>query len=125
MAEYYDNIEKATLENDDYRRVVATISNSMQLVLMSLLPNEEIGSEVHPYTTQFFRIEEGFGSASVNGKFYILKEGMSLVVPPGAEHNIRNISSTTKLKLYTIYSPPEHSPNTVQRTKPKDEHGQH
>ena len=122
MAEYYDNIEKATRMNNDYRRVVATTPKSMQLVLMSLLPGEEIGSEVHPHTTQFFRVEGGLGSATVNGEFYALKDGMSLVVPPGAEHNIRNISPTEKLKLYTIYTPPEHPPGTVQPTKPWNDH---
>lgn len=117
MAGYYDNIELATRKNNDYRRVVSTITGSLQLVLMSLLPGEEIGSEVHPHTTQFFRIEEGLGIATVGGKVYVLKDGISIIVPPGVTHNVRNISTDKKLKLYTIYSPPEHLPNTVEKRK--------
>ncbi len=115
MATYYDDIEYATLHNNNYRKVVNTIPDSMQLVLMSLLPGEEIGMEVHPHTTQFFRIEKGMGIADIGGKLYILNDGISIIVPPGVYHNIRNISGTEKLKLYTIYTPPEHHPGTIER----------
>jgi mannose-6-phosphate isomerase-like protein (cupin superfamily) len=112
------DIEDLTLKNTDYRRVLYTTPN-LQLVLMSLLPGEEIGFESHHNRTQFFRIEAGDGVIVVNDKKYIVTDGDVVVVPPDTEHNVMNISDTDRLQLYTIYSPPEHPRGTVQKVKPK------
>ena len=109
------NIEKITIKNNYYRKVIHTTSN-MQLVIMSLKPNEEIGSEIHSHTSQFIRVEEGFAKAIINNKRYYLKSGDAIIIPPGARHNIINTSSE-ELKLYTIYTPPEHNPKTKQYNK--------
>lgn len=99
------NIEKATTENTDYRRVLYTGKNS-QLVLMSLSPNEEIGEEVHALD-QFIRIETGTGKAILDSVEHIIKENDAIVIPEGMRHNIINTSEVV-MKLYTVYSPPEH-----------------
>lgn len=114
---YSVNIEKETLNNRDFRHVLHT-SPYMQLVLMSLEPGEEIGVEVHPYTTQFFRVESGTGIALINKKSYNLSNGDVVIVPPGNVHNIINISESEPLQLYTIYAPPHHPPKTTQKNKP-------
>lgn len=114
---FYTNIENDTLKNKSFRKVVTTTPH-MQVVLMSLMPGEQIGSEIHPYTTQFFRVESGIGKAEFNGKTLDLFDGATLVVPPGARHNIRNISKKP-LKLYTIYSPPHHPIGLEQKYPPE------
>lgn len=114
------NIDKLTKENDAYRRVYYTLPH-MQVVFMSLKPNEEIGMEVHPDNDQFFRIEEGEGMAIVEGIKYILLPDTVLVVPRGSNHNIINTSNTEKLKLYTIYTPAHHPDGLIQNDKPKNE----
>jgi len=114
---FYGNINDVTIDNDSYRRVLTTTS-TMQLVAMSLLPGQEIGAEIHPYTTQFIRIESGEGVAVIEDKMYQLVDDWSIIVPPGTKHNIINTSTTNPLKLYTIYSPPEHPQELVERTKP-------
>jgi mannose-6-phosphate isomerase-like protein (cupin superfamily) len=116
---FYDNIVEATVKNKSYRKVVYTDSNErgIQLVYMSLKPKEEIGLEIHPSTTQFFRIESGFGIAKVGERTLVLKDDISFIVPAGIEHNVKNISSTKPLKLYTIYSPPQHPAGTEERFK--------
>lgn len=119
MAQYVDNIEEQTLANDAYRKVVATNGYS-QLVLMSLLPGEEIGLEVHDDTDQFLRIEQGSGVAILNGQEFEIADGSAVVVPAGTEHNIIN-RSNEKMKLYTIYSPAHHPAGTLQQTKPVEE----
>ena len=106
-------MKRETIANKDYRRVVATTSQ-IQLVLMNIPTGEEIGAESHPSTTQFFRVESGRGVAIVSGKRYNLRSGDALIVPAGKRHNI---ISTDNLVLYTIYSPPEHPMNRVQRVK--------
>lgn len=113
---YYDNIEEASISNKAYRKVVYTDTN-IQVVLMNLKPKVNIGMEVHSDTTQFFRIEKGSGLAIINGKGYILTDGVALVVPPGAKHDIINTSSSEDLHLYTIYSPPHHPPNLVENNR--------
>lgn len=106
------NIEKMTIKNNYYRKVIYTTSN-MQLVIMSLKPKQEIGSEIHQHTSQFIRVEEGFANAIVNNKKYYLKSGDAIIIPPGSIHNIIN-NGCEDLKLYTIYTPPEHHPETKQ-----------
>jgi mannose-6-phosphate isomerase-like protein (cupin superfamily) len=112
---FYTNIEKDTLDNNNYRKVISTSSN-IQLVLMSLKPKEEIGNEIHNNIDQFFRIEKGTAKAILNNKEIILTDGSVLIVPKSTEHNIINIGDSD-LKLYTIYSPPNHPINTIQPNK--------
>lgn len=109
------NIEKATLENTFFRQVLYT-TQSMQLVLMALRPAEEIGEEVHDDVDQFFRIEQGEGQVWIDGVCNYVEDGSAVIVPRGAKHNVIN-SGTADLKLYTIYSPPEHIDGTVHKTK--------
>lgn len=116
MIGFLKNIEKLTQENTTYRTVLYTGQHA-QLVLMSLLPNEDIGEEVHDIVDQFIRIETGEGKAILNGEEHPLHDGDALVVPAGTKHNIINTSSTTSLKLYTVYSPPHHKQNIVHKTK--------
>ena len=120
MKGFNTNIEKDTLANQDFRRVLYTGKHS-QLVLMSLQPKEEIGMEVHPDNDQFFRFETGQGKCIIDGHEYALADGSVIVVPAGAQHNIINTSATQELKLYTIYSPPHHKDGVVRRTKAEAE----
>ena len=118
MIGFYGNIEKLTTENDNFRKVIFTGKNA-QLVLMSLLPGEEIGNEVHSNVDQFFRIEKGEAKFVLdNGKeHHLAGNGDAVIVPAGTYHNVINGSKTEKVKLYTIYSPPNHPANTLQKTK--------
>ena len=116
MAGYVTDIEKATLENEDYRRVLFTGRN-MQLVLMTLRPGEEIGKETHEEHDQFIRVEAGTGLAVLNGKTHALADGVAVVIPAGVEHNVINTSKKEALRLYTLYAPPEHAEGTVHHTK--------
>ena len=116
MKGFKSNIEKDTLGNNDFRHVLYTGKYS-QLVLMSLKPNEEIGEEVHKTVDQFFRFEKGTGTVSIDGVKHKIADGDAVVVPAGAKHNVINTSKTAELKLYTIYSPPEHQDGTVRKTK--------
>jgi len=113
---FYDNIERHTRENTDFRRVLFTGKGS-QLVLMCLEANDALGMETHPENDQFFRFESGVGKAIVAGKEYAICDGMTVIVPMGTEHNIVNTSATEPLKFYTIYSPAHHPDGTVHRTK--------
>ena len=106
------DIEKDTLSNSNFRKVVYTAENS-QLVLMSLPPNEEIGLETHPENDQFLRFEGGEGRVEIDGNEYNVADGDAVVVPAGAEHNVINTSATEELKIYTIYSPPHHQDGIV------------
>ena len=114
------DIEKATIENENYRQVLYT-TNNLQLVLMSLLPGEEIGFETHPKTSQFFRIEKGKGLIVSNGNKYPVKDGHAVVFPPNSYHNVINTSNIPgeRLQIYTIYTPPEHPANRLEKQKPK------
>ncbi len=117
MAVYVGNIEKATLDNDYFRRVLFT-GKYCQLVVMCLQPGEEIGNEVHPTVDQFFRIEEGNARFVFNGKEeHIVGDGGAVVVPAGTYHNVINASPDGTLKLYTIYSPPNHPDGRIHKTK--------
>jgi len=116
MKGYHTNVENETLKNTDYRRVLYTGKHS-QLVLMNLKPGEEIGEEVHNHLDQFFRFEEGEGKVVIDENQYLVEDGDAVIVPAGAKHNVVNISKSKDLKLYTIYSPPEHQDGTIRHTK--------
>jgi mannose-6-phosphate isomerase-like protein (cupin superfamily) len=113
---YVVAIEKETKKNTDFRRVLYTGKHS-QLVLMSLKPGEEIGEETHEDVDQFFRFEEGEGKVIIDGAEHRVKDGNAVIVPAGAKHNVINTSKLVNLKLYTIYSPPEHQDGVVRHTK--------
>lgn len=117
MDGYVTNIERDALSNEDYRRVLFTGPNT-QLVLMTLRPGEEIGQESHTGHDQFIRIEAGTGDVLLNGVRHPIRDGVAVVIPAGVEHNVINTSRDEPLRLYTLYSPPEHPAGTVQRTKP-------
>jgi mannose-6-phosphate isomerase-like protein (cupin superfamily) len=116
MVGYVTNIEQDTLENEDYRRVLFTGKNT-QLVLMTLKPGEEIGRETHEEHDQFIRVEAGTGVALLNRKEHPLGDGTAVVIPAGVEHNIVNTSTDEPMRLYTLYSPPEHPDGTIHRSK--------
>lgn len=116
MHGYKNNIEKATLENENFRKVLYTGAHS-QLVLMSLKPQEEIGLETHPDNDQFFRFEEGEGRVVIDGNEQTVKDGDVIIIPAGAAHNVTNLSATDALKMYTIYSPAHHRDGVVHATK--------
>ncbi len=113
---FVGDIGKLTLENNNFRKVIAT-NKYQQLVLMSLKPKEEIGMEVHKKVDQFFRIEKGTATAIIGDKKIKLKKEYVIVIPAGTYHNIIN-TGKTDLKMYSIYAPPNHKPNTVNKTKP-------
>jgi mannose-6-phosphate isomerase-like protein (cupin superfamily) len=112
---YCDNIEKRTVENEDFRRVLYT-GHNLQLVLMTLQPGDEIGAEVHEDRDQFFRIEEGSGAIDIDGVANRVEDDFAGIVPAGARHNVRN-TGPQPLRLYTIYAPPEHKDGVVHSTK--------
>lgn len=124
MNGYVENIEKMAKENDNFRKVLYTAKFS-QLVVMSLLPNEDIGEEVHELD-QFLRVETGNGKAVLDGVEHPIEDGSAIVVPAGTRHNIINTSSDQPMKLYTVYSPPEHRDGVIHKTKAEaqadDEH---
>ena len=113
---YVTPIESQTRKNADFRHVLYTGKYS-QLVLMSLKPGEEIGMETHKTVDQFFRFEAGEGKVVIDGIEHKVKDGDAVIVPAGAKHNVVNTSKTVELKLYTIYSPPEHQDKVVRHTK--------
>jgi mannose-6-phosphate isomerase-like protein (cupin superfamily) len=121
MLEYVGPIEKQTLENTYFRQVLYTGKHT-QLVVMCLGPGEEIGDEVHPNVDQFFRIEQGQAKFVFNEKQErLVRDGDAVVVPAGTFHNVINPSKTAPLKLYTLYSPPNHPDGTVHKTKAEAE----
>lgn len=109
------DIETDTIDNSNFRKVLYTGENS-QLVLMSLKPGEDIGKEVHKDVDQFFRIDAGSGEVIISGKTHKVKDGSAFIVPAGAEHNVIN-NGSKDLKLYSIYSPPQHPDGTIHKTK--------
>jgi len=115
MKGFHGNIETLTIDNRDFRRVLYT-GHHLQLVLMTLQPGEEIGSEVHDGIDQFFRFEEGEGVVDIDGVENRVEDGSGLIVPSGARHNVRN-TGDKPLKLYTLYGPPEHKDGITQATK--------
>lgn len=124
MHGHVTNIEMDTLENEDFRRVLFTGPNT-QLVLMTLAPGEDIGLETHDGTDQFIRVEAGTGMVLLDGEESDLEDGFSVVIPAGVEHNVVNTSDDEPLRLYTLYSPPEHPDGTVHRTKKEAEAAEH
>ena len=114
MKGYFDDIEKATEDNTDFRRVLYT-GHNLQLVLMAIPGGEEIGEEVHDDRDQFFRIEAGEGEVWIDGVRNPVKADDAVIVPQGARHNVR-ATGDAPLKLYTIYGPPEHVDGTVHAT---------
>lgn len=124
MKGFKDNIEKRTLENENFRAVLYT-GEHLQLVLMSLKVGEEIGGEIHYNNDQFFRFESGNGKCIVDGSIYNVSAGDVLIVPSGAKHNIINIDEKQDLKLYSIYAPPNHKDGLIRATKREaEENGQ-
>ncbi len=115
MKGFISNIEKLSLENDNFRNVLYTAKNS-QLVVMSLKPQEEIGEEIHQLD-QFIRCESGQGKAILNDVEHEISDGFAVVVPAGTKHNIINTSADKEMKLYTLYSPPNHKVGTIHATK--------
>jgi mannose-6-phosphate isomerase-like protein (cupin superfamily) len=121
MTGYFGSIEEQTLKNDYFREVLFT-GQHCQLVVMCLLPGEEIGNEVHENVDQFFRIEKGEAEFVINGsEEHVLHASDAAVVPAGAHHNVINTSKTQQLKLYTVYSPPNHPAGTIHKTKAEAE----
>jgi len=118
MKGYVDNIEKLSLENELFRKVLYT-DERLQLVVMSLKAGEDIGEEVHQLD-QFIRVEQGSGVAALNGEERPIADGFAVIVPSGTRHNITNTGSTP-MKLYTLYAPPNHAPGTVHKTKAEAE----
>ena len=114
MKGYVHNIETEAIENEDFRKVLYT-DERLQLVVMSLAPNEDIGDEVHELD-QFIRVEKGEGKSVLNGEEHAISDGYAVVIPKGVRHNIIN-SGNGHMKLYTIYTPPEHKDGTVHKTK--------
>lgn len=117
---YQADIEKLTRENANFRQVLYTATDC-QLVLMSLLPGEEIGLEVHEEGDQFFRFEKGEGKVIIDEMEYMVKDGDAVIIPMGAQHNVINTSETDTLKMYTIYAPPHHKDGIVRATRAEAE----
>jgi len=111
---FHTNIEKDTVNNENFRKVLFT-GKYMQLVLMALQPNEDIGEEVHDSIDQFFRVDEGSGKVVIDSKEYELKNGSAFIVPAGSKHNV--IASDDGMKVYTVYTPPNHPDGTIHKTK--------
>ncbi len=117
MPGYFGPIEAQTLKNGNFRQVLFT-GKFCQLVVMCLQPGEEIGNEVHPNVDQFFRVEQGEAKFVLNGKEeHIVKANEAAIVPAGTYHNVINLSKRGRLKLYTVYSPPNHPDGTIHKTK--------
>ena len=116
MSGYHGNIEELTLNNSYFRQVLFTGKHT-QLVLMKLSASEEIGMEVHNRVDQFFRFEKGEGKVIIDGTEYQVKDGDVVIIPAGSQHNVINVSKTDDLKLYTLYSPPNHPDGTIHKSK--------
>lgn len=116
MKGFKSNIEKDTLENNNFRKVLYT-GKHLQLVLMCLKPGEDIGEETHPGNDQFFRFESGSGKCMIDERVYAVTDGDVVVIPAGAKHNIINTDAKTDLKMYTLYGPPNHKDQVIRATK--------
>lgn len=120
MSGFHTNIEEETLKNNNFRKVLFT-GTYQQLVVMSLKIGEEIGMEVHDNVDQFFRIEKGEAKFVINGEETLAHAEEVVIIPAGNQHNVKNVSTTEDLKLYTIYAPPNHPEGTVHKTKKEAE----
>jgi mannose-6-phosphate isomerase-like protein (cupin superfamily) len=120
MKGFKSNIEKETLGNKNFRKVLYT-GKHLQLVLMNLKAGEDIGSETHPDNDQFFRFESGTGKCIIDGNEYNVTDGDAILIPAGARHNVINTGIKTELKMYTIYGPPNHQDGTIRTTKEEAE----
>jgi mannose-6-phosphate isomerase-like protein (cupin superfamily) len=116
MKGFHGNLKNNTIENANFRNVLYT-SKKMQLVTMCLLPNESIGEEIHAEIDQFFYVQEGYGLAIINGNEFSIEKDSALLIPAGINHDIINLSSNYRLKLFTIYSPPNHRDGLIRKTK--------
>ena len=123
MKGFHGDIEALTIGNGDFRRVLYT-GQHLQLVLMTLPPGCDIGSEVHEDRDQFFRFEEGSGEVDIDDNRYKVEDGSGIVVPAGARHNVRN-TGDAPLKLYTLYGPPEHRDGIVHHTREEADERHH
>ncbi len=112
---YVANIDAQTLDNTDYRRVIFT-GSKLQLVLMSIKPGEEIGTETHKVGDQFLRIEGGVGKVIIGKEEYDVKAGFGIAIPAGVKHNLKN-TGDKNLQLYSLYAPPEHAEDTIEKDK--------
>ena len=125
MPGYFGPIESQTLDNESFRHVLFT-GKHCQLVVMCLQPGEEIGNEVHEHVDQFFRVEEGEARFVLNGsEQHLVPAGDAAIVPAGTHHNVINTSSKEALKLYTLYTPPEHPDGTIHKTKAEADAAEH
>src|SRR5687768_5525021 len=124
MKGFITDIEQDTVSNEDFRRVLFTGPHT-QLVLMTLQPGDEIGVETHDEHDQFIRVEAGTGEVVLDGKRHPLADGSAVVIPAGVEHNVVNTSRNESLRLYTLYSPPEHADGTVHHTKKDADAAEH
>jgi mannose-6-phosphate isomerase-like protein (cupin superfamily) len=129
MSGYSINLEEKTLAGNNFREVLYTTPRS-QLVIMTLQPGEEIGLEKHEGHDQFIRVEAGRGVAILDGERHDLADGVAVVIPAGTEHNVVNTSDSEPMRLYTLYTPPEHPDGTVHATKAEaddyeKQHGHH
>ncbi|MDQ2823625.1 MAG: cupin domain-containing protein [Pseudomonadota bacterium] len=116
MSGFSINLEDKVLQNPNFRQVLYTTPRS-QLVIMTLQPGEDIGQEKHEDHDQFIRVEAGFGEAILDGELHMLEDGVGLVIPAGAEHNIINTSPSEQMRLYTLYTPPEHPDGIIHETR--------
>lgn len=116
MNGYIVNIDEETEKNTNFRKVLYT-SGKSQLVVMNLKAKEDIGEEIHSDVDQFIRIEEGDGKAILDGEEFELHDGYAVVIPAGVKHNIINTSEVSEMKLYSVYTPPEHKDGTIHVTK--------
>ncbi len=124
MKGYFTNIEKDTLENENYRKVLFT-GSKMQLAVMNLKPGEDIPLEVHGDIDQFIRVEEGEALVKISGEEFNLKDDDIVIIPAGNKHYVKNTSAEKELKLYTIYATPEHPDGTIHKTKAEADADEH
>lgn len=114
---YRINIEKSTIQNKNYRRVLYTSNNDLQLTIMSIRPQEDIGMEEHSNLAQLVRIESGTGKAIIGKTIYRLEDGVIVIIPRNTRHNIINTSKTEDLKIYVVYTAQQHVDKLVERVK--------
>ncbi len=127
MKAYKTNIETQTLDNENYRKVLFT-GEKLQLVVMSIKPQEDINLETHDHIDQFIRVESGEAYVKVNEEEYNLEDDDVIIIPAGTQHYVKNKSQDKTLKIYSIYADPEHDDGTIHKTKKdsdEDEHHHH